>query len=131
MLENIGVYLQYAVTLVGILTSVFFFKRARKAEIRIKEYEANSKEIGTADEMIELVKKAHGEVVLMKQEISDENKRIADENKKENEKLCRYIARLEKALKSINNCPHRAECPIPDVLQSDQEADHVFRKHKD
>ena len=84
MLENIGVYLQYAVTLVGIHTSVFFFKRARKAEIRIKEYEANSKEIGTADEMIELVKKAHGEVVLMKQEISDENKRIADENKKEN-----------------------------------------------
>lgn len=144
MIENIGDILQLGLTAVALVSSVLFFWRAKKAEIvskelqvklteievKLKETEVKSSEISTADEMIELVKKAHAEALALKEEFLRITKEQADESKKELGKLQRYIGRLEKALKAINTCPYLSECPVPDVMQSCPETDDHDRKHK-
>ncbi len=54
--------------LLGVVTSVFYVRRTKKAEVKIKEAEARANEIenrkndiGNAELMIELVKKANAE----------------------------------------------------------------------
>lgn len=124
MLENIGVIISNGVALVSLLTSVFYFKRARKAEIAAKELEVKSQEIGTADEMIELVKKANAEALRIAQETaeinrkaSEENKSIAEERKKDNEKLRKTISRLTSAVRAIGACTYRDQCPVTERMQ--------------
>lgn len=102
MIEHIGAIIGYAGTIMGLVTSVFYFKRAKKAEVQ-------SKEIATADQMIDLVKKANAEVVEI--------------NRKENEKLRKSIGRLEKAVRAISTCPYRNECPVTDRLQGTEESE--------
>lgn len=114
MIENIGVIISNGVALAGLIASVFYFKRARKAEITAKELEVKSKEIGTADEMIDLVKKAHAEALQINQD-------IAETNKKESEKLRKSIGRLERAVNAVGNCPYRSECPVTDKLRDEKD----------
>lgn len=97
MIDYLGTIVGSVGTMTGVVTSVFYFRRAKKAEVQ-------SKEIATADQMIELVKKANAEALEI--------------NRRENEKLRRSIARLERAVRSINNCPYRIECPVTDELQN-------------
>ncbi|MEG1937109.1 MAG: hypothetical protein RRZ64_07970 [Rikenellaceae bacterium] len=83
-------------TLVGTVTSVFYFKRAKRAEVV-------SAEINTADQMIDLVKKANAEAFEL--------------IKIENSKLRKSVSRLEKVLDRVSTCKHFAECPVPKELQ--------------
>lgn len=96
MVEQLTMIVGIIGTLTGTVTSVIYFKRAKRAEVV-------SKEIDTADQMIDLVKKANNEVFEL--------------NKKENEKLRKSMARLEKALRTVGTCKYYDECPVPDELQ--------------
>ena len=127
MLDNIGVIIgiivSAAVSLSGIITSVYLFRQLKRAEVRLKEYEVKSKEISTADEMIQLVKTAYAEVEQIKQDIVEASKEIAETNKKENEKLRKLVARFEKAVKAIGSCPYSDNCPVADRLRCEKETD--------
>jgi uncharacterized coiled-coil protein SlyX len=52
--------------------------------------------------------------------IVDPLKEQLAENKKEVTSLKRYIKKLTDAVKEINNCPHRADCPVLDRLPDNQ-----------
>lgn len=99
-------------TLLGLLTSVRYARRAKKAEVKAQEAEARAKEIenrkndiGNAELMIELVQKANAEAAQIRQS-------IIDTLKFENEKFKKYVERLEKALNSIRRCAYRDKCPV-------------------
>lgn len=103
-------------------------KRAIRAEV-------GSKEIKTADEMIELVKKAHEEAVQLARDAAETNKKaaeeykvIAEESKKDNERLRKQMSRIEKALKAVGLCDYRHQCPVTDRLQGDESADQSEHK---
>lgn len=84
-------------------SSLIYLRRGRKAEVRVKEEEAEKAEISNADAMVDLVKKA--------------NEMVVNTLKEENEKFRRSIAKLEKAIRNINRCPHRDSCPALDGMQ--------------
>lgn len=96
MIDHIATLAGIIGTLTATVTSVVYFRRAKRAEVQ-------SKEITTADQMIELVKKANAEALEL--------------NRKENEKLRRSVSKLEKAIRSINICAHRSDCPVATELQ--------------
>lgn len=106
-------------TLIGIFTSVLFARRAKKAEVRAREIENARGNINNADLMIELVKKANAEAVEIQQH-------IINELKKENDNIKKIVSRLEKALKSINRCTYRTDCPVYPELQRDNTTDDSF-----
>lgn len=127
ILENIGTIISLGTALVALLGSVFYFRRARKAEVVAKELGVKSQEISTADEMIELVKKAHEEAVLLARDTAEnnrktaeENRAIAEERKTDNEKLRKTISKLERAIRGISVCAYRDQCPVTDRMQSDE-----------
>lgn len=97
-IEIIGIALGWVGTIIGFVRANLYAKRAKMAEV-------SSQEITTADQMIDLVKKANAEVLEI--------------NRKENEKLRKSISKLEKAVRAISNCPHRSDCPVIDRLQGD------------
>ena len=106
--------------LIGVFTSVLYARRAKKAEVKTKEAEARAKEIenqknniGNAELMIELVKKANAEA-------SEVQHNLIETLKKENGKFKKYVERLERAFRSIHRCPHRDNCPVYDELQSEE-----------
>lgn len=78
------------------ITTLYMWKRARVAEVK-------SKEITTADDMVELINKVM--------------ERALAQMSKENEKLRKIVARFEKAVRLISTCPNRDNCPITDQLQ--------------
>ncbi|MCD7963028.1 MAG: hypothetical protein LUF90_05650 [Rikenellaceae bacterium] len=102
MIEITGAVIGWLGAFTGIFTSVFYFRRAKKAEV-------HSKEIATEDQMIELVKKANREALEI--------------NRKENEKLRRSISRLEQAVRAINSCNYRNECPVIHELRRQEDPD--------
>ena len=93
--------------LLGVVTSVLYARRAKKAEVKTKEAEARAKEIenrkndiGNAELMIELVKKANAEA-------SEVWHNLIETLKRENGKFKKSIERLERAFR--DNCPVYAE----------------------
>ena len=120
MFENIGVIIGIVIgaagSISGIITSVYLFRQLKRAEVRLKEYEVRSKEISTADEMIDLVKKAYAELENIKRD-------IVESNKKENEKLRKIVARFERAVKAIGSCPYSDDCPVTAKLRCEKDAD--------
>lgn len=96
-MENLGELISYGTALVGLISSGYLLRKNKKLEV-------HSKEIATADQMIDLVKKANAEALTL--------------NKKENDKLRKSISNLERALRSITTCAHRADCPVTFELQN-------------
>lgn len=123
-------------TVAGVITSLFYSRRAKKAEVQAKEAEVKAKEaevrakeiesaaalIENADKMIELVKKAN-------KEAAEVQNNLIKVLKSENEKFKRTADRLEKAFKLIANCVYRDMCPVRDELQK-HEADPTDERHK-
>lgn len=113
MAETVALVLGWIGTAVGFFTTLYRFRRKRKAEV-------GSQEVATADQMVDLVKKSFEEVLALTR---TENKNLRDdiealraeneESRKENEKLRRAVARLERAIRSVALCSHRDYCPIP------------------
>lgn len=106
--------------LLGVVTSVLYARRAKKAEVKTKEAEARAKEIenrkndiGNAELMIELVKKANAEA-------SEVQHNLIETLKKENGKFKKSVERLEKAFRSIHRCPYRDNCPVYAELQGEE-----------
>ncbi len=106
--------------LVGVITSVLYARRAKKAEVKTKEAEARAKEIenrkndiGNAELMIELVKKANAEA-------SEVQHNLIETLKKENGKFKKSVERLERAFRSIHRCPYRDNCPVYAELQGEE-----------
>lgn len=97
-------------TLVGIFTTALFARRAKRAEVKAKELANARDNIGNAELMIDLVKKANAEAATIHQNIIKELKR-------ENEKFKKTVNRLEKALQVVNRCPYSADCPVIVELQ--------------
>lgn len=111
--------------LVGLVTSLLFIRRAKKAEVRAKEAEVKAREIenergniATAEAMIDLVKKANAEA-------ADIQRKLNENLKKENEKFRKYVLRLEAAFNSIHRCTHRNDCPVYAELQDDEGSDPI------
>jgi len=96
--------------LAGLIVSTFYARRAKKAEVYAKEIENAAGYIADADKMIELVKKANAEV-------AQSNEKLIDTLREENEKTRKSIEKLERAIKRIDLCPHRNQCPVYDELQ--------------
>lgn len=90
----------------------FYARRERKADVR-------SKEISTADQMVDLVKKTYDEVFATYKTEREEDQQQREEERRERDKLRRCISRLERAVKAINSCPHTNECPVTTKLQED------------
>nr|WP_306449051.1 hypothetical protein [Odoribacter splanchnicus] len=106
--------------LLSVVTSVFYVRRTKKAEVKIKEAEASANEIenrkndiGNAELMIELVKKANAEA-------SEVQYSLIEALKKENGKFKKSVERLERAFRSIHRCPYRDNCPVYAELQSEE-----------
>ena len=104
----------------GVLTSVLYARRAKKAEVKTKEAEARAKEIenrkndiGNAELMIDLVKKANAEA-------SEVQHNLIENLKKENGKFKKYVEILERAFRRIRRCPHGDNCPVYDELQGNE-----------
>lgn len=111
-------------TIAGLFTSLFYSRKAKRAEVRAQE-------IDNADKMVELVKKANEEaaaiqkrmIVALQAEyerivgVCDEQKKLNKELKHENEKFRKTAEKLERALKSIVRCPYSDKCPVLDELQ--------------
>lgn len=111
-MDNFGTILGYLSTVVSLISvsgNIYLWRRARRAEV-------SSRELATADQMIELVKKSFEQALAL--------------NQKEIEKLNRKITQLYKAIKAIGTCPHRATCPVTGELQSaaanDQQSTHEY-----
>lgn len=102
--------------IVGIVTSAFYARRAKKAEVRAKEIENERDRITNADQMIELVKKANAEALAIVQSINENLK-------KENEKFQKIVLRLERAIAAIGRCAYRDTCPAYAELQGGKDAD--------
>lgn len=103
-------------TVISTVYAGLYVKRAKRAEVtvkesevRVKELESLSSHITAADQMVELVKKANAEATEI---------RIKD-----NEKLRKSITRLEKAIRSVSTCVHRSECPVSVQLQDSKDID--------
>ncbi len=106
--------------LLGVVTSVLYARRAKKAEVKTKEAEARAKEIenrkndiGNAELMIELVKKANAEA-------SEVQHNLIETLKKENGKFKKSVEQLERAFRSIHRCPYRDNCPVYAELQGEE-----------
>jgi Flp pilus assembly protein TadB len=99
--------------LVSVLASVLYARRAKKAEIRAKEIENRKNDIGNAELMIELVKKANAEA-------SEVQHNLIETLKKENGKFKKSVERLERAFRSIHRCPYRDNCPVYAELQGEE-----------
>jgi len=99
--------------LAGIIVSTFYARRAKKAEVYAKEIENTSLLIKSADEMVDLVKKANAEVV-------ENQKKLINELKDEIEKTRKSVDRLEHAIKRIDLCTYRNQCPVYDELQKSE-----------
>ena len=99
--------------LVSVLASVLYARRAKKAEIRAKEIENRKNDIGNAELMIELVKKANAEA-------SEVQHNLIETLKKENGKFKKSVERLERAFRSIHRCPYRDNCPVYEELQGEE-----------
>ena len=104
----------------GVITSVLYARRAKKAEVKTKEAEARAQEIenrkndiGNAELMIELVKKANAEA-------SEVQYGLIETLRKENGTFKRSVERLERAFRSIHRCPYRDNCPVYAELQGDE-----------
>jgi len=100
--------LDWIATIVNMLilaSSLLYVRRGRKAEVRVKEEEAEKAEISNADAMVDLVKKA--------------NEMVVNALKQENEKFRKSIAKLEKAINNINRCAYRDSCPVLDGMQNE------------
>ena len=96
--------------LAGVIVSMFYARRAKKAEVYAKELENAAGYISNADKMIDLVKKANAEVVLS-------NEKLINTLQEENEKTRKSIGKLERAIKQIDRCSYRNQCPVYDELQ--------------
>lgn len=106
--------------LLGVITSVLYARRAKKAEVKTKEAEARAKEIenrkndiGNAELMIELVKKANAEA-------SEVQYGLIETLRKENGTFKKSVERLERAFRSIHRCPYCDNCPVYAELQGDE-----------
>lgn len=123
MVELVGLILGWVGTVGGLFSSLYLHRRAKRAEV-------GSREVATADQMVDLVKKSFEEALTLK---ANENKRLLekfeeitknnDDNKRENEKLRRAVARLERAIRSVALCSHRDHCPIPLRLRGEEDSD--------
>lgn len=123
MAETVALVLGWLGTAAGLFTTLYRFRRRRKAEV-------GSQEVATADQMINLVKKAFEEALTLtraeNKELRSEIEALRVENeetRKENEKLHRAIARLERAIRSIALCAHRDHCPVPVRLSDAEDGD--------
>lgn len=100
--------LDWIATIVNMLilaSSLLYVRRGRRAEVRVKEEEAEKAEISNADAMVDLVKKT--------------NEIVVNTLKQENEKFRKSIAKLEKAINNINRCAYRDNCPVLDGMQNE------------
>lgn len=100
------------VAIIGLLggaTGVLYARRARKAEVR-------SREVDTADQMIELMKKTYDDVLNVIRGELESIKAERENDRRENERLRKCVTRLERAIKQIATCDHRDECPIANDL---------------
>lgn len=123
MAELVGLILGWIGTIGGLTSSLYLHRRAKRAEV-------GSKEVATADQMVDLVKKSFEEVLALTRA---ENKNLRDdiealrveneESRKENEKLRRAVARLERAIRSVALCSYRDHCPIPVRLRDEEGGD--------
>lgn len=124
---TVALVLGWVAAAAAIFKGLYRYRRKRKAEV-------GSQEVATADQMIDLVKKAFEEALTLTR---NENKELRseiealrlenEENRKENEKLRRAVARLERAIRSISLCTYRDHCPIPLRLPDVENDD---RKHE-
>lgn len=99
-MDNFGLILGYLSTILALVSgagNVYQWRRARRAEV-------SSREVATADQMVELVKKSFEQALTL--------------NQKELEKLRKQVAQLYRAIKAIGVCPSRASCPVTAELQS-------------
>jgi hypothetical protein len=100
-------------TLTGWTSSIYLFRRQKRAQV-------GADEARTASEMVDLVKKSfETSFENLKRDFASREKLIIDSNenlKKSNDKLCRRISSLEKAISAIDTCPHRVNCPVIDQL---------------
>ncbi len=98
----------------GWLPAIYLFRRQKKAQVV-------STEATTADQMVDLVKKSFElSFENLKRDFAAREKMIIDSNeslKRSNDKLCRRISSLEKAIKSIETCPYSCDCPVIKQLQ--------------
>ena len=112
--------LPYITSLPGIIVGglgIWYGRRERKARVVAEE-------ATTADKMVDLVRKSFELAIEnMKADFERRTQTLTDDNeerKKTNEKICKRLSALEKAIRNINICAHRANCPIlaelPDTI---------------
>lgn len=98
----------------GWLPAIYLFRRQKRAQVAADE-------ATTADKMVDLVKKSFElSFENLKADFKAREKLILDSNeslKRSNDKLCRRISALEKAIKSIETCPYSGDCPVIHQLQ--------------
>jgi succinate dehydrogenase/fumarate reductase flavoprotein subunit len=123
LIQNLGQVVASVVALAGLVTSGFYAKKARRAELRAKEIENQEGYINNADLMVELVKKANAEAAEIQT-------KLIKELKTENEKFKKTASKLEQALKKITVCMYRDQCPVYDELQK-QGSDQAGRTNGD
>lgn len=113
-----------ATTIAGLFTSLFYSRKAKRAEV-------HKQEIENADAMVNLIKKANEEAAALQKKmmgelraeyeriinVCAEQKNLNKELKHENEKFRKTAEKLERALNGIPRCPYRDNCPVLDELQ--------------
>lgn len=121
MIETVTLIVGIASSVVALVSSVFYFRRARAAEIKGAELEVKGKEIGTASEMIDLVVKANQNVLQLKERDNELKDSIIESCEKENGETRTLIGELfkqiEKAIEAISRCPYNVDCPAISELR--------------
>ena len=124
-------------TVAGLFTTLFYSKKAKRAEVRKQEIENDNS-------IVELMKKASVEITeLQRRTIEElraeyeriisvcaEQKKLNKELKHENEKFRKTADKLERALAGIPRCPYRDNCPVLDELQGWENCDGVRGSRK-
>lgn len=111
--------MEHIATIIGVLggsagaIGLFYARRERNADVK-------SKEIATADQMVDLVKKTYDEVFETYKAERVEDQQQREEERRERDKLRRCISRLERAVKAIGTCPHTNDCPVTAKLHEDK-----------
>jgi hypothetical protein len=101
------------VALSGLVVSLVYARRMKKAEVRQKEIENDKSFIQNADDMVELVRKAT-------REVSEVNGKFIEDLRKKIDELYGKVEKLESAVAHIDVCPYRHQCPVMDELQKQQ-----------
>ena len=116
-MEWLNLILPYAIPTTGVVGFVggwMFFRRRHRADVEMSE--AN-----TAQQMIAVLKDSYNEARKNDAEIYEKREaswmEIIKDLKQTNEKVCTRLARMEKALKEIPSCEHRAQCPVSAKLR--------------